>query len=196
MEKEKEDRLAKNFEIKVEVNPEYHPKIIGRKGKVITDIRNDYDVQVQLPKKGAPEENIITITGLEEQAKKAKEAILKIVNDIESLTKEEVEIDHRVHSMVIGRRGQGIRKIMQEFDVDIKLPREGDENPNLVVLMGQEDNVLDCKDKLKNLEEEYMQDILDREWMDEYMKPKSRQDNGTNAQAPSSKGFQVAKGAP
>ena len=48
--------------------------------------------------------------------------------------------------MIIGRRGQGIRKIMQDYNVDIKMPRERDPEPDLVVIMGNdEDNVLDCK---------------------------------------------------
>ena len=41
-------------------------------------------------------------------------------------------IDNRVHSMIIGRRGAGIRKIMADYKVDIKLPREKDPDPNLV----------------------------------------------------------------
>lgn len=34
------------------VDPKYHPKIIGRKGAVISQIRKDYDVNVQFPDKG------------------------------------------------------------------------------------------------------------------------------------------------
>ena len=52
----------------------------------------------------------------------------------ENMVKEEVEIRHRVHSMIIGRRGMGIRKIMSDYKVDIKLPRQGDPNPDLVVV--------------------------------------------------------------
>jgi hypothetical protein len=48
--------------------------------------------------------------------------------------KEEVKINHRVHSMIIGRRGTGIRKIMSDYNVDIKLPRQGDPDPDLVVV--------------------------------------------------------------
>lgn len=51
------------------------------------------------------------------------------------MAKEEVTIDRRVHPMIIGRRGQGIRKIMQQFKVDIKLPRDGDDNPDVVTVM-------------------------------------------------------------
>ena len=112
----------------------------------------------------------------------------------ESMTKEEVEIDARVHSMIIGRRGQGIRKIMTDFKVDIKFPRDGEENLNLVVISGDEDAVLDCKDHLLNLEEEFLQDVQDREWMEEYTKPTSKQPKENN-NTKQGKGFEI-KGAP
>ena len=64
LEKEKAEKSLKSFEIKVDVNPEYHPKIIGRSGTVITNLRNVHDVQIQLPKKEAENANIITITGV------------------------------------------------------------------------------------------------------------------------------------
>ena len=110
------------------------------------------------------------------------------------MTKEEVHIDHKVHSMIIGRRGAGIRKIMADFKVDIKLPREGDADPDLVVISGDEDAVLDCKDHLLNLEEEDLQDVQDRERMEEYTKPTSKApvSNGNNNKQ---KGFEI-KGAP
>jgi hypothetical protein len=50
------------------------------------------------------------------------------------MTKEEVRIDPRIHSMIIGRRGMGIRKIMTDFKVEIKLPKEGEAEPDLVVV--------------------------------------------------------------
>ena len=43
-------------------------------------------------------------------------------------------IDNRVHSMIIGKKGMGIRKIQQEFNVEIKLPRGGDPNPDMVIV--------------------------------------------------------------
>ncbi len=197
LEKEKEDKAAKSFEVRMEVNPEYHPKIIGRKGAVISKLRQDFDVNVQLPKKDAPDQHVITIVGYEDAANRAREAILKIVSDIENMAREEVRIDPRVHSMIIGRRGAGIRKIMSDFKVDIKLPRDGDAEPDLVVIMGDEEQALDCKEHLLNMAEEFMQDIQDREWMEEYTKPKSKQDEqGAGKGAGAGKGFQVSGGAP
>jgi len=158
LEAEKEVKIQKSFEVTVEVNPEYHPKIIGRGGEVIKKLREDFDVQIQLPKKEAPNSEVITITGFEADANKAKEAILKIVGQFESMVQEEVSIDPRVHSMIIGKRGRSIRKIMEDFKVDIRLPREGDADPSRVVVSGDEDAVLDCIDHLKIIEEEFIQD--------------------------------------
>jgi len=194
LEAEKADKELKSFDIQLDIKPEYHPKIIGRKGAVITKLRMDYRVNIQLPKKDDPEASIITITGYEKDANEAKIAIQKIVGDFENLVKEEVFITARVHSMIIGRRGATIRKIMQDFDVDIKMPRERDPEPDLVVIMGNnEDNVLDCKDHLLNLAEEYEQEATDKEL---YTKPTIKGANASEGQKPKSKGFNVGPGAP
>ena len=190
LEKEKADKELRSFVTTLEVKPEYHPKIIGRRGAVITKLRDDFDVNIQLPKKDDGDDSIITITGYESNAVKAKEAILKIVNEYESLIKEEVVIDPRVHSMIIGRRGNGIRKIMQDYKVDIKMPRLSDPEPDLVIIMGlDEDCVLDCKDHLLNLAEEFEQEVSDR---DMYTKPTLKNNDAPEKKA-KNEGFKVAK---
>merc|ERR1719431_1910081 len=191
LEAEKEVKIQKSFEVTVEVNPEYHPKIIGRGGEVIKKLREDFDVQIQLPKKEAPNSEVITITGFEADANKAKEAILKIVGQFESMVQEEVSIDPRVHSMIIGKRGRIIRKIMEDFKVDIRLPREGDPDPSRVVVAGDEEQVLDCIDHLKIIEEEYIQDAAESDWMRQYEKPARQVENKDSNKDP--KGFYVAK---
>jgi len=72
------------------------------------------------------------------------------------MVKEEVRIDARVHSRLIGARGRNIRKIMEQFSVDIKFPRSSDPDPDIVTVIGADDNVLDAKEHLLNLEEEYV----------------------------------------
>lgn len=156
IEAERKERELKSYSLKIEVKPEFHPKIIGRRGAVITKIRTDHDVQINFPKKGDPEEHIITITGYEDNVHSAKDDIMKIVNELSEMIKEEVPIDSRVHSRLIGTRGRNIRKIMEEFKVDIKFPRSDDPDPNLVTITGNEDNVFEAKDHLLNLEEEFV----------------------------------------
>jgi len=196
LEKEKAEKELKSFEIKLDIKPEYHPKIIGHKGGVISKFRTDFDVNIQLPKRDHPEQSTITITGYESNAIKARDAIMKKIEEYESMTKEEVMIDSRVHSMIIGRKGTGIRKIQQEYNVEIKLPREGDPNPHMVIIMGGEEGVLDCKDHLLNVQEEYLQDAIDKQLLEEYEKPPSRSAERSLSKNSNSDGFKVVKGAP
>lgn len=156
LEAERKNRELKAFALKIEINPEFHPKIIGKRGAVINKIRTDHDVQINFPRKGDPEEHIITITGYEENAHRAKDDIMLIVNELNDMLREEVTLDPRVHSRLIGSRGRNIRKIMDEFKVDIKFPRSDDPIPDLVIITGMEENILEAKDHLLNLEEEYV----------------------------------------
>ncbi|XP_066966353.1 vigilin [Macrobrachium rosenbergii] len=170
LEEEELDRQARSFQIRMEVDPEYHPKIIGKRGAVISKIREKHDVNIQFPPRGDPEESVITITGYEKNVNDAKAAILAITGELDKMVKDTVEIDSRIHSRLIGTRGRAIRKIMEDYKVEIKFPR-GDDDPNTVTVMGAEEDVEECKDHLLNLMEEYMQDIVEREDMECYMSP-------------------------
>lgn len=158
-EADRKDRELRSFELVIEVDPQYHNKIIGRKGAVINQIRADCDVQIRLPRTNT--DAAITIQGYEAATHKAKEAIMKIVGDLESMVREELEVDHRIFPRLIGQRGRSIRKIMEDHKVEVTFPREGDANPNVITISGAEDDVEDCKTFILNLEEEIMQDLDD-----------------------------------
>ncbi|KAL1137858.1 hypothetical protein AAG570_009554 [Ranatra chinensis] len=168
LDEEKQDRILKSFKTVITVDPEYHPKIIGKGGSVVKKIREEHGVQINLPKRGDPDESIITIIGYEDKTIAARDAIMAIVTQLNERTREDVEIDSRVHSRLIGARGRSIRKIMEDFKVEIKFPKSTDLNPNLVTITGNEDNVFEAKDHLLNLEEEYLQDIAEQELRDSY----------------------------
>ena len=74
----------------------------------------------------------------------------------EDMVTEEVMIDHRVHPRLIGTRGRAIRKIMDDYKVDIRFPNRASDNPDVVMVTGAEEDVLDCKEHLLNLEEEFV----------------------------------------
>ena len=75
-------QALKGFQLQVEVDPLHHPKIIGRKGAVISKIRADFEVNVQFPDRNEENQSIITITGYEQNAQKAREEIMSIVKDL------------------------------------------------------------------------------------------------------------------
>lgn len=191
LEAEKAEKIRRSFVVSVSVDPEYHPKIIGRKGAVIGKLRDEYKVNIQLPRKEADNQEVITITGLEEDAMAARDEILKIVGQYESMIKMEVSVDPRVHSMIIGKGGRNIRKIMEDYKVDIRLPRDGDEDPTLVIVSGDQDSCDDCIDHLKLLEEEYIQDAAEADWERDYLKPTREVDNKESNKKKD--GFMVSK---
>lgn len=45
-------QALRSFKVTMTVDPKFHPKIIGRKGAVISQIRKDHDVNIQFPDKG------------------------------------------------------------------------------------------------------------------------------------------------
>lgn len=44
-------QALRSFKLTITVEPKYHPKIIGRKGAIITNIRTEHDVNIQFPEK-------------------------------------------------------------------------------------------------------------------------------------------------
>ncbi|CAO1311381.1 unnamed protein product [Diamesa hyperborea] len=161
LEADREDRELRSFEMTIEIEPEYHPKIIGRRGVIINKIRADHGVQISFPRKEDPESNVIRIQGYEKATEAARDDIMKIVGDYNDMVKTVMNLDARIHSRIIGSRGRHVRQIMEDYKVDIKFPREGDADLNAVTLMGTGENVEACKDHLLNLEEEYLQEVAE-----------------------------------
>ena len=73
--------MLKSFAVTVDVDPNLHPKIIGRKGAVISKIRIEHKVNIQFPERDSENQSTITITGYEKSANEAKEDILRIVRE-------------------------------------------------------------------------------------------------------------------
>ncbi|KAH3827192.1 hypothetical protein DPMN_129122, partial [Dreissena polymorpha] len=170
LELQKEDRLLKSFEVQCEVDPQFHPKLIGRRGEVINKIRTEHDVRIQLPERNDENQSVITIVGYEKNCLAAKEEILRMVKEYEDQVHLEVRIDQRIHPRIIGQRGRAVRKIMEDFKVDLRFPR-GDEDKDLIVISGAEDDVYECRDHLLNIEEEFLQDVIDNEYIQSLQKP-------------------------
>uniref|UniRef100_A0A8C7NUX2 Vigilin n=1 Tax=Oncorhynchus mykiss TaxID=8022 RepID=A0A8C7NUX2_ONCMY len=158
---EQEDRSLRSFKLTITVDPKYHPKIIGRKGAKITNIRTEHDVNIQFPDKNDDNQDQITITGYEHKATAARDAIQAIVDELEEMISEDITLDARVHARIIGARGKGIRKIMDEFKVDLRFPQPGAADPNQVFVTGRPELVDEAIDHLLNLEEEYVSTLVE-----------------------------------
>lgn len=167
LEDEEIDKQARSHKVTLNVATEYHPKIIGRRGAVVSKIRDKYGVNIQFPQREDVDPTLITITGYEQKCEEAKQAIMDITGDLDSMVKVPVEINSRIHARLIGQKGKSIRKVMDEYKVSISFPRE-EGNPNEVLITGPEDRANDCREHLLNLAEEFMMDLQDQEDLSYY----------------------------
>ncbi|KAL6108461.1 hdlbp [Pungitius sinensis] len=188
---DQEDRALRSFKLTITVDPKYHPKIIGRKGAIITTIRTEHDVNIQFPDKTDENQDQITITGYEHKAIAARDAIQAIVEELEEMISEDITLDSRVHARIIGARGKGIRKIMDEFKVDLRFPQSGSADPNLVTVTGRPELVDEAIDHLLNLEEEYLGDVEENESKMPFQRPHGGSASAMDEQRGPSKGFVV-----
>ncbi|XP_041820503.1 vigilin [Chelmon rostratus] len=178
---EQEDRALRSFKVTMSVDPKFHPKIIGRKGAVISQIRKDHDVSIQFPDKGDEQQDLIVISGYERNVEEAREAIQQLVAELQEMVNQDVHLDPRTHARIIGARGKAIRKLMEEFKVDIRFPQPGSDEPDKVTVTGLPETVDNAIDHLLNLEEEYMLSVTETETLAAYMKPPSRYGGGGGA---------------
>ncbi|XP_060886574.1 high density lipoprotein binding protein a isoform X1 [Labrus mixtus] len=188
---DQEDRALRSFKLTITVDPKYHPKIIGRKGAIITNIRTEHDVNIQFPEKNDENQDQITITGYEHKAIAARDAIQAIVDELEEMISEDITLDSRVHARIIGARGKGIRKIMDEFKVDLRFPQSGAADMNIVTVTGRPELVDEAIDHLLNLEEEFLADVVENEAKMAYMRPHGGSASSMDEQRGPSKGFVV-----
>ncbi|XP_044040906.1 vigilin [Siniperca chuatsi] len=185
---EQEDRALRSFKVTMSVDPKFHPKIIGRKGAVISQIRKDHDVSIQFPDKGDEQQDLIVISGYERNVEEARQAIQQLVAELQEMVSQDVHLDPRTHARIIGARGKAIRKLMEEFKVDIRFPQPGSDEPDKVTVTGLPETVDNAIDHLLNLEEEYMLNVTETETLAAYMKPPSRYGGGGGAGVDDSSG--------
>ncbi|XP_049982821.1 vigilin-like [Alexandromys fortis] len=155
-----EDRALRNFKLTFTLDPKYHSKITGHKGLLIAQICTEHDVTIHFPKKGNREiQDQITITGYKENTLAAKDSIMKMLHKIEKTISKEIPLNHQVRDSIFGLGGKAIHKIMDQFQVDIRLPPKGSWNSNITVI-GLSDNVQDAIDHILDLENYYLSSII------------------------------------
>jgi len=159
-------------------------------------LREKYGVNINVPPSNSTTDeeksNQIKIIGYEQNCMEAKDAILGIIGELEDQVTLEVSINNQIHSRIIGGKGRTVRKLMDQFKTDIRFPRG--ENPDLVLVTGTQENCEACIEHLLVLEEEYMDEVYERNetrsMMASYMAP-SRSEGGAKNNS-SSNGYVVS----
>jgi len=169
------DRAARNFSVSINVDPQFHPKLIGKKGATISKIRDRYGVNISIPHKDDEDPTLITITGYEDKCHEARQAIYDIAGDLATQVTINTEVKSCFHARLIGQRGRTIRKIMEKFKVSISFPsstggQDDRENAeHIITITGSEANCKECEDHILNQVEEFRQEMEDRDENDSFM---------------------------
>lgn len=186
------DLEAKSFTATVEVDAKHHVSLIGNKGTGVNEFRAKYNVNVNFPRAKAGEEpsNTVTLTGYPKDVELATAALLDKVKELDSMVSLELSIDPRVHPRLIGQRGTAAKALQDKHKVRIIFPREKDSWQILVV--GSAEGAEEAKSALELAAEDFLQDILDEEHMQQYIKstPRSRESD-REGQRGSNSAFQV-----
>ena len=67
--------------------------------------------------------------------------------------REEVRVFKKFHGSVIGKGGATLRKIREETDTKIELPKENSES-DMIAITGKKENVQKARDRIKAIERE------------------------------------------
>lgn len=159
---EAEDRKLRQHTVTVNVPLKYHQRLIGAKGASIRGLQTRHEVNIRIPKTEDNSETI-TITGYETKANDCKKEIEDLISKLESMVTREIELDPRFHPRLIGQKGRNLRKIKDEFKCEVRLPGRNDPVQNIVVIAGSnEENVTKCCEQLKEQEETYLDELVER----------------------------------
>ncbi|EJD75804.1 KH domain-containing protein [Loa loa] len=159
LEEAAEIRRLRSFKLTFDAPSEYHVRLIGPRGKVVNELRAKHDVLIAFPRSNNDPPDTITLTGYEANCNACKEEMEAMIGEAQSLFTQEIFLDATFHPRLIGQKGRNLKKVMDEFKVEIRLPRSSDPDPNLVVIAGKdEDAVYDCIEQLRREEEEFLQE--------------------------------------
>lgn len=88
------------------------PRILGKGGAIINQIKDDTDAAIDLDKAEDGSEATVTCRGSKKAITAAKAAIQSIVDQIGEEATEVLTIDNKFHKALIGGGGQGLRNLI------------------------------------------------------------------------------------
>ena len=100
-----------NNQVKFTVPTRSIPRILGKGGISINEIKESTGAQIDVDK-GTDETTAITCRGTKKAINEAKEAIMAIANSVHEEVTVSLSIEHRFHRTIIGPGGQGLRDLV------------------------------------------------------------------------------------
>lgn len=154
---ELDDQPLRNFRKTFRLDPKYHSKIFGNKGILISQICTEYDVTVHFSKKGNNSiQDQITIAGSKFNILGAYDAIMNLLHKIEKTVSKEIPLNHHVCANIFGFGAKSIQKIMEQFQVDVRVHSKGSCSNSSIVVSGSSCNVQKAIEYILSLEKHFL----------------------------------------
>ena len=116
--------MENGHKVVMQVPAEHVPRVIGRNGDTINDIRAEYGVELDFLQKNSDESVKDTgmvdleITGTRSAIKEAQAKVEEIVKDAADFTTESITVDRKYHRIIVGAGGNKLREIISNAGGD------------------------------------------------------------------------------
>lgn len=106
----------------VHVDPRHHKHFVAKRGEVLREIADEFGgVAVSFPRSGTNSDRVV-LKGAKDCVEGAKQRILEIVSNLESMVTIECVIAQKHHRAVMGARGANVQNVTTSNNVQIKFP--------------------------------------------------------------------------
>ncbi|XP_025406272.1 vigilin-like [Sipha flava] len=155
-------KLKSKIEKEITIDQRHHGAIIGVKGEKVRELQKIFNVQILFPSPVEARNNLVKIRGLKDDVSKAFKSLAELAEVLDETNYVlEIPIFKQFHKFSAGKRAVFIKKIREETDTRIFLPREGD-NSDVIKVMGSKRKVLIAYDMIKEIQNE-IGDIITKE---------------------------------
>lgn len=168
-----QEKVDKSYSAQVTVETAVMDKFVYTDKIKLNKIRESHNIKLTIPDRRDIPQLQCTIVGYEKNVQAAMQQFKKLVKEVEERTEETIEIPSQVHPRLIGAQGRAVKKLMDDFKVNVKFARQGDPNPSSVTLYGSASAIMAAKNHMIKL-------------ADQYMASASRANNNANGPAASS----------
>ncbi|XP_025409088.1 vigilin-like [Sipha flava] len=155
-------KLKSKIEKEITIDQRHHGAIIGFNGEKVRELQKIFNVKIIFPSPVEARNNLVKIQGLNDDVNKAFKSLAELAEVLDEINYVlEIPIFKQFHKLSAGKRAIFIKKIREETDTRIFLPREGD-NKDVIKVMGNKRKVLIAYDMIKEIQNE-IGDIITKE---------------------------------
>ncbi|KAI0223460.1 hypothetical protein L0F63_004328 [Massospora cicadina] len=136
---------AMNYTTSFVIPSKHSAHVVGKGGANIQRLKDQYDIKIDVERKGSKEDDTVKITGLQKNADAAKKEVLAMVERLRDQIEERLRVPHQFHIAVIGPKGRYVHRLEEKYGVVIKFPRisrsddEGSDEDRPAALVGRDE---------------------------------------------------------